>query len=158
MTTILYPTRGGDNTYANQDWVFEFAKELQARLLLLYVSNVRFLDTMRTPVSIDRVWKELDELGEFLLTMAQDRADKVGVTAEKALRHGSFRDALIEVINKENVSIVVLGRPAQYTAITTAVYIMGVAKKLTAETGVEVYLLHEGQVIEHIQPGSVPEN
>jgi hypothetical protein len=90
--------------------------------------------------------------------MAQDRADKVGVTAEKALRHGSFRDALIEVINKENVSIVVLGRPAQYTAITTAVYIIGVAKKLTAETGVEVYLLHEGQVIEHIQPGSVPEN
>jgi nucleotide-binding universal stress UspA family protein len=154
MTTILYPTRGGDSTHRNQDWAFSLAKEKNARLILLYVSNVRFLDTMLTPVPIERVWEELDELGEFLLTMAQDRADKVGVTAEKVLRHGGFRAALKEVIEEESVSTVVLGRPAQDTAITTTEYLEEVAQFLIAETGVEVYLIHEGQIVEHTQPGN----
>lgn len=154
MTTILYPTRGGDTTHRNQDWAFALAKERRARLLLLYVSNVHFLDHMLTPVPIDRVWAELDELGEFLLTMAQDRADKVGVTAEKALRHGRFRDAIKSVIREENVATVVLGRPAQNTAITTAEYLQELAEELTAETNVEVYLIHEGQVVDHLQPES----
>ena len=152
MTTILYPTRGGDNTHRNQDWAFSLATEQEARLLLLYVSNVRFLEHMLTPVSIDRVWEELDALGEFLLTMAQDRADRVGVTADKAIRHGGFREALKAVIEEEDVSVVVLGRPAQETAITTVDYIQNVAEYLTAETGVEVYLIHEGQVVEHLLP------
>jgi len=154
MTTVLYPTRGGDNTHRNQDWAFSLAKERQARMLLLYVSNVHFLDHMLTPISIDRVWEELDELGEFLLTMAQDRAEDAGVTAEKAIRHGRFRDALKEVINEENVSTVVLGRPAQDTAITTTEYLQELAQQLTAESGVEVFLVHEGQVVNHFQPRS----
>jgi hypothetical protein len=124
---------------------------------LLYVSNVRFLEHMLTPVSIDRVWKELDALGEFLLTMAQDRADRVGVTADKAIRHGGFREALKAVIEEEDVSVVVLGRPAQETAITTVDYIQNVAEFLTAETGVEVYLIHEGQVVEHLLPQATGE-
>lgn len=154
MTTILYPTRGGDTTHRNQDWVFALAKERQARLLLLYVSNVHFLDHMLTPVPIDRVWAELDELGEFLLTMAQDRADKVGVTAEKTVRHGRFREALKEVIKVEGVSVVILGRPAQDTALTTPEYLQELAEELTAEIGVEVYLIHEGRVVDHLQPES----
>ena len=152
MATILYPTRGGDTTHRNQDWVFSFTKENNARLILLYVSNVRFLDTLTNTVGVERVREELDELGDFLLTMGQDRADKVGVTADKALRHGRFREALKDVIEQENVSTVVLGRPAQGTAITTAEYIQEIAEYLTAETDVEVYLMHEGKVIDHILP------
>ncbi|MFZ0545903.1 MAG: universal stress protein [Candidatus Promineifilaceae bacterium] len=152
METILYPTRGGDNTYRNQDWAFSLAKERNARIILLYVSNVRFLEHILAPVSIDRVWEELDSLGEFLLTMAQDRADEVGVTADKAIRHGRFRVALKEIIEEENVSAVVLGRPAQDTAITTVEYILEVAEYLTAETGVEVFLIHEGEVVDHFLP------
>ncbi len=151
MRTILYPTRGGDTTHRNQDWVFSQTKESAAKLILLYVSNVRFLDMLRTPVGIDRVWEELDSMGDFLLTMGQDRAEQVGVTAEKAIRHGRFREALKEVIKEENVTTVVLGRPAQGTAITTAEYIQDIAEYLTAETDVEVYLIHEGKVIDHFR-------
>jgi hypothetical protein len=152
MTTILYPTRGGNTTHKNQDWVFSLTKELNAKLILLYVSNVRFLDRLPTHIGIDRVWQELDEMGDFLLTMAQDRAEQVGVTAEKAIKHDGFRDALKEVIEEEDVSIVVLGRPAQGTAITTAEYLQQVSEFLTAETEAEVYLIHEGEVVEHILP------
>lgn len=152
MTTILYPTRGGSAPYRNQDWVFALAQERKARLLLLYVSNVHFLDTMPSPVSIERVWEEVDELGEFLLTMAQERADKTGVTAEIAIRHGVFREAVKAVIKGEGVSVVVLGLPIPDTAVTTAASLQGVAEYLTAETGVEIFLIHEGKVVNHLLP------
>ena len=151
MVTILYPTRGGNVTHRNQDWTFALAKERQARLILLYVSNVHFLDHMLTPISIDRVWEEMDELGDFLLTMAQDRADQVGVSAEKIIRHGRFREAVKAVIEEEKVSVVVLGRPTQETAITTAEYIQEVGEYLAAETRVEVFVIHEGEVVTHLQ-------
>lgn len=150
MVTILYPTRGGNVTHRNQDWVFALAKERQARLILLYVSNVHFLDYMPTPVSIDRVWEEMDELGDFLLTMAQDRADRVGVSAEKMIRHGRFRDAIKAVIQEKAVSTVILGRPTEDTAITTPELIQEVAEYLSAETNVEVYVIDEGQVLNHL--------
>lgn len=152
MTTILYPTRGGDTTHRNQDWVFSFAKEQKARLILLYVSNVRFLDKLPTTIDLDRVWEEIDEMGDFLLTMAQDRADKVEVTADKVIEHGGFREALKTVIEAEDVSAVILGRPATDNAHTTPEYLQMVAEFLTTETEVEVFLIHEGQVVEHILP------
>ena len=63
MSTILYPTRGGDSTYLNQDWVFELTREEGASLLLLYVSNVRFLDLLAGPARLDLMEAELDEFG-----------------------------------------------------------------------------------------------
>ncbi|MGD8806483.1 MAG: hypothetical protein PVH65_11560, partial [Chloroflexota bacterium] len=46
MATVLYPTRGGDSTHSNQDWACDLAKERNARLIFLYVSNVSFLDRL----------------------------------------------------------------------------------------------------------------
>ena len=152
MKTILYPTRGGDSTHDNQDWVFSLAKETDARLILLYVSDVRFLDNLPTTIAIDRVYEELDQMGDFLLTMAQVRAEKLGLNAEKIVKHGRFREALKETIEEEKVTTVILGRPTKGTGLTTPEYIQEIASFLTAETNVEVYLIHEGEMVEHILP------
>lgn len=152
MTAILYSTRGGDPTYSNQDWAISLAQEKKAELLLLYVSNVRFLDHLAGPVRVDLVEAELEELGEFLLTMAQERAEKAGYSAEIIIRHGSFREALLEVGKEYNVSTVVLGYPTTDTAITTREYINSLAEFLQSEIGAEVYILETGNVVDHYQP------
>lgn len=152
MTAILYPTRGGDPTFLNQDWVINLARERKAELLLLYVSNVHFLDHLAGPVHLGLVEAELDELGEFLLIMAQERAEKAGQPAEIIVRHGSFRDALSEVTQEYGVATVVLGYPTLDSALTTREYINYLAEFLLNEKGIEVFVLEDGKVVSHHQP------
>ena len=152
MSTILYPTRGGDTTYLNQDWVIELTKEKAASLLLLYVSSVSFLDHLVGPARLDLLEAELDELGEFLLAMAQERAETAGVAAGTVVCHGGFRNALKEVVLEHQVTIVVLGYPARDTALTTHDYIDSLAQSLQNEFAVEVYVIDQGQIAEHYPP------
>lgn len=147
MATILYPTRGGDSTHRNQDRAVALAKERHAQLLFLYVSNISFLDRVAAPVDLDLVREELDELGEFLLAMAQERAAKNGIAAGAVVRHGTFQEVLLEVIEEYDVTTVLLGMPSQKTAITTQEYIDNLATRLRTATGVEVLILDQGTTI-----------
>lgn len=152
MATILHPTRGGDTTYRNQDRAAELAKERGANLLLLFVGNVHFLDHARGPVHVDILEQELDGMAEFLLAMGQERAEKTGVQADRVIKHGGFREALVEVVQENDVTAVVLGRPSHDTAHTTIEYISDLAKSIASELGVEAFVVHEGQIVEHYQP------
>jgi nucleotide-binding universal stress UspA family protein len=152
VATVLYPTRGGDTTYRNQDWACDLALERGADLLLLYVSNVHFLDHASGPVQLDVLQKELDELGRFLLAMAEERAQKRGTEANRLVLHGEFRQALKEVVQENDITAVVLGRPSHDTAVTTIEYINSLARSITAEFGVESFVVNEGEVVEHYSP------
>lgn len=151
LTFILYPTRGGDRTFRNQDLVEALAQERGEALLLLYVANVHFLDHLAGPVQIDVVEKELDELGEFLLALAQERAEKSGLTVESVVLQGEFQQSLKEVIKENEVTAVVLGRPAHDAAHTTIDFISNLAQALPVELNVETYVVHEGEIVEHYQ-------
>ena len=155
MATILHPTRGGQSSYANQDKAIALARERNERLVLLYVSNVHFLDTLASPVPIDLVKAELDELGEFMLAMAQERAEKAGVMTDAAVRQGMFNQALIEVIEEFGVETVVLGSPADDTAVMTAESVQELVRFLLAQTSTEVIVLHDGEIVgEHSREGN----
>jgi nucleotide-binding universal stress UspA family protein len=104
MATILCPTRGGEASYPNQDRAIAIARERNADLLFLYVTDVRFLNRLASPVLVD-IETELGELGEFLLTMAQERAEKVGVHAETEVRRGVFRQAIKEITQEYPVTL-----------------------------------------------------
>ena len=152
MTTILYPTRGGASAYLNQDWAVALAQERGAGLLLLYVSDVRFLNHTAAPVRLDLVEAELEDLGEFLLAMAQERVEKAGFTAETAVRCGEFVTALEEIIQERDISAVVLGCPTDDTGITSEGYISRVAESLQASCNVEVFVVGKGRVVSHLLP------
>lgn len=149
MATILYPTRAGDMNHPNQDRVIALAEEQAAKLVLLYVSNVNFLDHLAGPVRLDLIETELDHLGEFLLAMVQERAEKSLPEVESIIRKGSFRQVLKEVIQEHGVTAVVLGYPSEETGITTRDYITEVAQWLLAESGVEVFVVDDGRFVAH---------
>ena len=152
MPTILRPTRGGEASFPNQDRAIAIAKERGADLLFLYVSNVHFLDRVASPVLVD-VEAKLDELGEFLLTMAQERAENAGVRARTTTRRGQFRPALEDVIKEhEEITTVVLGRAAGGTGVLPSGYLEDLAQKLVSEPGVEVILVDRGEVVGHHMP------
>jgi len=152
MTTILRPTRGGEASFPNQDRAIAIAKERDADLLFLYVSNVHFLDHVAGPVIVD-VETELEEMGEFLLAMAQERAEKAGIRAETIVHRGEFREVLEQVIQEhEEVATLLLGAAIEETSVTPAGYLEEMAKSLLAEHGLEVIVVHEGEIIKHYTP------
>lgn len=145
MTTILCPTRGGESSIANQMYAIELAKEQGASLIFLYVTDVHFLDRVASPLLID-IEEELDELGEFMLAMAQERAEAAGVRARTVVRRGAFRDAVESVVREHAVSTMVLGSATEGTGVTTHDLLEGLSQAIIAATGIEVILLHNGEV------------
>lgn len=152
MTTILYPTRGGQTSYPNQDRVIEMAKEHEATLVFLYVSDVEFLSALVRPAPVDIVESELDHMGEFLLAMAQERAGKAGWKADAVVRRGVFREALNDVIKEYGVDILALGAPGEEHAITTPKFLLNLMESIVEEFGIQVFVIRNGEIIEHRKP------
>ncbi len=146
MKTILCPTRGGEASYPNQDRAIKLAKEKKAKLLFLYVTDVNFLGHLASPILVD-VETELDHMGEFVLAMAQERAEQAGVKAETIVKHGSFKLALQEAIKEHKTYWLVLGSPAGETAITTQSFLQDMIRSLIRETGVKILVVHQGEII-----------
>lgn len=149
MTTILHPTRGGTASYPNLDGAIAFAKERGASLAFLYVSDVEFLGKPALPIPMD-LERELENLGEFVLAMAQERAQKEGVQAQALVKQGEFETALRAAIEQLKPEIVVFGSPGEDTATLTHSYLNKLAGSLSQELGIDVFFLRDGQILTHV--------
>ena len=146
MTTILCPTRGGPASYPNQDKAIELALQRKAKLIFLYVYNIQFLHSVSGPVMAD-VEEEMGEMGEFLLAMAQEKAELAGVQSEAYVRHGGYINAVKDVILEKQVDILVMGTASSSEGYTNDVFIKEMITDLQTNTKVEVLLVNNGEII-----------
>jgi len=151
---ILCLTRGGEGSYPNQDRAIAIARERGQEMMFLYISNIEFLDHTAAPKVID-IEAELDELGEFMLLMAQERACNEGVTAHILVRRGFFRKVLSEVIEGFNIETVILGSSSGGTGIITEEFLHDVTCELHRKYEVEFIILQEGEILKtyHVETG-----
>jgi len=149
---ILLPTRGGASSHPNQDWVIALARDQHASLLFLYITDISFLDRLASPVLVD-IEQELDELGAFVLALAQERARAAGVEAGTLVKRGDFRTVLAEVVEEQEIDLVVFGSPVDATGSTTEEYLRSLADELGASHGVSSILLQSGEMIYQNSPG-----
>lgn len=148
MKTILYPTRGGQTSYLNQDAVIEFAKEENAKLIFLYVSNVQFLEKLGHVRHGNVVEEELEDLGEFLLTMACERARKADWKAEACVRQGAFLEAVNEVIQEKQVDTLIIGAPGSTHAVTTMSFLQNLIQSIKEIHHIEILVIQDGELID----------
>jgi nucleotide-binding universal stress UspA family protein len=142
MGKILCATRGGEASYRAQDAAIALAQERNDELLFLYVVDIEFLKSAARAVRPDVVTAEMEKMGEFLLAMAQERAQKQGVPASFILRHGDLRKELMAVASQQpDVTAVVLGRPAGAESAFVPASLEAFAAEIKSETGVEVHIL-----------------
>jgi hypothetical protein len=80
-------------------------------------------------------------MGEFLLLMAKERASGAGLEAGTILASGDFRDELISLLEREEFSLLLLGRPVDEGSIFDLEGLETFAKGITEETGVEVRII-----------------
>ena len=150
MTTILCPTRGGNESHPNQDFAINLARERGADLLFLYVSNIQLIGRAGPPIVVD-IEEELDEVGEFLLAMAQERAEKSGIHAETAVRRGNFSKVLKKVIVEKDIHTVVLGSSPKETGLVSKEHLQELSDILSKEMGVEFIVVQDGKMVFHIE-------
>ena len=148
---ILCPTRGGKGSYPNQDRAIAIAKERGAEVLFLYITNVQFLGLTAAPKLID-IENEMDEMGEFMLTMAQERAENASVNALTCVQRGQFREVLIDFIEEHQIDTVVLGSSAGGTGVITAEYIQELVDEISGKTGVEFIVVDQGKIVSTYKP------
>ena len=146
MTNILCPTRGGKESHPNQDFAINLAKERGADLLFMYVSNIQLISRSGPPIVVD-IAEELDELGDFLLSMAQERAEKSGVPAKATVRRGVFTDVLKEVIVENQIDTVVLGSASEETGTVSHEHLQELSEELGQELGVEFIVVQDGKMV-----------
>ena len=141
MGKILCATRGGEASYRTQDAVMALAQERGDSLVFLYVADTDFLGYTERAVRPDVVATEMENMGEFLLAMACERAANQGVEATPCVKHDDLAAALKEAAVEQGVSLVALGRPAGEKSRFQLDSLEKVAANITEETGIETRII-----------------
>jgi len=140
MGKILCATRGGEASYRTQDAAIVLAKERGDTLLFLYVVDISFLNKTAVPMVVD-VGDEMGKMGNFLLTMAQERAQEQGVEAEAICRIGNTREEIKAAVGEEGIALVVLGHPSGKRNVFAEESLRAFAAEIEGETGATVVLV-----------------
>jgi nucleotide-binding universal stress UspA family protein len=139
MGKILCPTRGGEGSYRTQDAAIAMAKERGDELVFVYVVDLDFLNKTERAVRPDVVAKEMTHLGEFLLSMAQERARSRGVEAGYIVRQGDVRTEIKAAAVEEGATMIVLGQATEQDAECAFApeSLLEFATEIEADTGTE---------------------
>jgi len=87
------------------------------------------------------VTKEMEHMGEFLLAIAVERAQKEGVQAEAVIRHGQLVEALESAAQEQGADAIAFGRPAGVDSSFSLSDLESLAARITADTGIETFIL-----------------
>jgi nucleotide-binding universal stress UspA family protein len=118
-TTILCPVRGGKESARTVDRAIELAGKYNAQLYFLYIIDIDFLD-YATVARVNILIDELDETGQFALSILTDKAKKRGVSkVNSIIKKGNIRQVIQSLIAELKISILVMGRPIQQPGIKT---------------------------------------
>jgi nucleotide-binding universal stress UspA family protein len=110
MSGIVCAIRGGPASQPTIAKAIALAQETGLPLYFLYVVNLDFLS--HTPTSrVHTISQEMQEMGEFILLLAQERASRQGISAGGVVRHGKVGEELIGLCHELEADYLVLGKP-----------------------------------------------
>jgi nucleotide-binding universal stress UspA family protein len=110
MPGIVCAVRGGPASQPTIAKAIALAQETGLPLYFLYVVNLDFLS--QTPTSrVHTISHEMDQMGEFVLLMAQETSARQGINAEGVVRHGSVGEEVIGLCHELQADYLVLGKP-----------------------------------------------
>jgi nucleotide-binding universal stress UspA family protein len=139
---IVCATRGGEASQAAQDLAIRLAKEKNEELVFLYVADTDVL-ARTSDTRPHEIAHDLTRMGEFILIIAQERAEAAGVEKVRwEVRLGSMRRQICEFVTEVGADRLVLGRPVQRGGeqVFSPTGLDEYAVELEEETGVQVLM------------------
>ena len=109
---IVCAVRGGPESRETVKRAIALALESGARLTFFHVMDAEFLGHA-THGSLRVVYRELREMGEFVMLILCDRARALGVVqVDHVQREGNIRVQLAKLSRETGAELLVIGRPA----------------------------------------------
>ena len=141
MSAIVCAIRGGPASQPTIELAIELAQEKGLPLFFLYVVNLDFL-AHTSGSRVHTISQEMHRMGEFILLMAQARAQERGVSTQGVIRDGRVREEITRLCREVGATYVVLGRPKaeEETAFFTAEMLREFIAGMERETGAKVVL------------------
>ena len=139
---IVCATRGGEASHVAQDFAIRLALESGEELTFFYVADTGVL-AATSDTRPHGIAHGITRMGEFILTIAQERAQAAGVQESQwVCRLGSMREELKKFLQESGAGTVVLGRPVSkgVEQVFSQDRLDEFAAELEAETGVRVLL------------------
>jgi nucleotide-binding universal stress UspA family protein len=145
MSGIVCAIRGGPASQPTIRRAIMLAKETNLPLQFLYVVNLDFLSYTESG-RVRNITTELEKMGDFILLAARDRAERGGVQADGAIRHGDIGDEIIQLAKDTKAAYVVLGPPRgeQEEDVFTHERLNQFMQRIEEESGASV-VLAEGE-------------
>jgi nucleotide-binding universal stress UspA family protein len=111
INQILCAVRGGPESRETVTHAINLALEKDARLTFFLVLDAEFLNHATiAPLSV--VYQELLEMGQFMMLILVDRAERRGVSQVNCVvREGNIRNQLKKAAIETKAEIMVMGRP-----------------------------------------------
>lgn len=139
MSGIVCAIRGGPASKPTMARAVSLAQETGQTLYFLYVVNLDFM-THTSSSRVQTITEQMDQMGEFILLIAQDTAACQGVTAEGVLRHGDVGEEIINLCHELEADYVVMGPPQveQEDAVFTHEMLDAFVARTEEQTGARV--------------------
>ena len=139
---IVCATRGGEASQVAQDLAIRLALQNGEELVFFYVADTAVLEHT-SDTRPHEIARDLSRMGEFILTIAQERAQEAGVQkATWVCRLGTMREELKAYLLETGAEKLVLGRPVAQGVeqVFTQTGLDEFAAELEADTGVQIIL------------------
>lgn len=133
MGRIVCATGNGDRSRIVQNRAMEVARQQGKPLVFIHVIDVSRLGELDEALAA-AAREELAWLGEAVLRLAQERAQRRGVRADFAIRYGRVLTALEEFLSEEPTDLLLLGEPTDRS-------IAEFAQTIQEKTGVPIELV-----------------
>jgi nucleotide-binding universal stress UspA family protein len=146
MPGIICAIRGGPASQPTIDKGISLASDKNLPLYFLYIVNLEFLSRTAS-CRTDLISKEMYQMGEFILLMAQTQAENKGVLSEGVIRKGDLGHEIINLSQEINADFVVLGQPRggeEDQNVFTQDLLSAFGENIERESGVEV-IIAEGE-------------
>lgn len=145
MGIIVCATRGGEGSRAAQLRAVNIARESGKQLVFLYIVDTRTVGEIDEKLDA-AVKAEFHWLGEALLRVALQRADRAGLKADFAMREGPFKEELERYLLESEADLLLLGAPRNTSAIFGDDAIEQFARAIQEDTGVRVDVVRPEQI------------
>lgn len=141
MSGIVCAIRGGPTSEPTITRAIELAMQTELTVHFLYVVNLNFLSyTESSRVRV--ITEEMEEMGEFIVLAAGEKAEEQGAKAQGAVRDGQVGEQIISYSLEIEADYVVLGTPtgAQETDVFTRERFDSFVARVEEESGAKVVL------------------